>query len=203
MKIQHVRHDVCVCTTAAAERRNQRAYAKRGNRLADVARLGKSLSCSSAAMKFSLVAALVVVLAVAYGTEAGSVVKRDAQTDLEKLTQLINDMSASITSATQDMVEKVKALEVTNTAQTYIEESRAQIQPLVDKVQAEAAKLQEQVKPYIANIEDQIKPLTDNFQAQVQPLTDNFQAQVQPLTDMMEKFFQQVMDQTKALLPPQ
>ncbi|XP_039662832.1 type-4 ice-structuring protein LS-12-like [Perca fluviatilis] len=153
-------------------------------------------------MKFSLVAALVVVLAVAYGTEAGSVVKRDAETDLEKLTQLINDMSASITGATQDMVEKVKALEVTNTAQTYIEDSRAQIQPLVDKVQAEAAKLQEQVKPFIANIEDQIKPLTDNFQAQVRPLTDNFQAQVQPLTDMMEKFFQQVMDQTKALLPP-
>ncbi|KAF1388354.1 hypothetical protein PFLUV_G00089320 [Perca fluviatilis] len=162
----------------------------------------EGLSCSSAAMKFSLVAALVVVLAVAYGTEAGSVVKRDAETDLEKLTQLINDMSASITGATQDMVEKVKALEVTNTAQTYIEDSRAQIQPLVDKVQAEAAKLQEQVKPFIANIEDQIKPLTDNFQAQVRPLTDNFQAQVQPLTDMMEKFFQQVMDQTKALLPP-
>ncbi|XP_032374977.1 type-4 ice-structuring protein LS-12 [Etheostoma spectabile] len=154
-------------------------------------------------MKFSLVAAFLVVLAVAHGTEAGSVVKRDAQTDLEKLTQLINDMSASITSATQDMVEKVKALEVTNTAQTYIDDSRAQIQPLVDKVQAEAAKLQEQVKPYIANIEDHIKPLTDNFQAQVKPLTDNFQAQVQPLTDIMEKFFQQVMDQTKALLPPQ
>ncbi|XP_018555510.1 antifreeze protein type IV [Lates calcarifer] len=154
-------------------------------------------------MKFSLVAALVVVLAVAHGSEAVSLVKRDVQSDVDKITKLINDMSASITSATQDMVEKVKALEVTNTAQTYMEDSRAKIQPLVDKVQAEAAKLQEQVKPFIANIEDQIRPLTENFSTQVKPLTDNFHTQVKPLTDMMEKFFQQVMDQTKALLPPQ
>ncbi|XP_067456813.1 type-4 ice-structuring protein LS-12-like [Thunnus thynnus] len=74
-------------------------------------------------------------------------------------------MSTSITSATQDMVEKV--LEVIKTAQTYMEDSRAQIQPLVERVQAEAAKLQEQVKPFITNTEDQIKPLTDNFNAQV------------------------------------
>merc|ERR1711976_276048 len=152
----------------------------------------KGWSCSSAAMKFSLVAALVVVLAVAHGTQAVSLVKRDAQSDLDQITKLINDMSASITSATQDMVEKVKTMEVANQAQNYMEDSRAKIQPLVDKVQAEAAKLQEQVKPFITNIEDQIRPLTDNFNAQVKPLTD-----------MMEKFFQQVMDQTKALVPPQ
>merc|ERR1712035_251247 len=121
-------------------------------------------SCSSAAMKFSLVAAVVLVLAVAHGTQAGSLVKRDAESDMDKITRLINEMSASITSAT---------------------------------------KLQEQVKPFIANIEDQIRPMTDNFNAQVRPLTDNFHAQVKPLTDMMEKFFQQVMDQTKALVPPQ
>merc|ERR1712189_145732 len=143
-------------------------------------------------MKFSLVAALVVVLAVAHGTESVSLVKRDVQAEVDKITKLINDMSTSITSATQEMVEKVKALEVTNTAQTYMEDSRAQIQPLVEKVQ-----------PFIANIEGQIKPLTDNFNAQVKPLTDNFHAQVKPLTDIMEKFFKQVMDQTKALLPPQ
>ncbi|XP_040900955.1 type-4 ice-structuring protein LS-12-like [Toxotes jaculatrix] len=154
-------------------------------------------------MKVSLVAALIVVLAVAHSSEAVSLVKRDIQSDVDRITKLINDMSASITSATQDMVEKVKALEVTNTAQTYVEDSKAKIQPLVDKVQAEATKLQEQVKPFIANIEDQIKPLTENFNTQVRPLTDNFHAQVKPLTDMMEKFFQQVMDQTKALLPPQ
>ncbi|KAE8289191.1 hypothetical protein D5F01_LYC13071 [Larimichthys crocea] len=161
-------------------------------------------------MKFSLVAALVVVLAVSHGTEAVSLVKRDVQSEVDRIAKILNDMSA----ATQEMVEKVKALEVTNTAQTYLEDSKAKILPLVEKVQAEATKLQEQVKPFIANIEGQIRPLTDNFNAQVKPLADNFQAQVQPLaenlqaqvkplTDMMEKFFQQVMDQTKALLPPQ
>merc|ERR1712035_224911 len=149
-------------------------------------------SCSSAAMKFSLVAALVVVLAVAHGAEAVSLVKRDVQAEVDRITKVINDMSASITAATQEMVEKVKALEVTNTAQTYMETSRAQIQPLVDRVQAEAATLQEQLKPLIANIG-----------AQVGPMTDKLHSQVKPLTDMVEKLFQQVMDETKALLPPQ
>merc|ERR1711980_42718 len=131
-------------------------------------------SCSSAAMKFSLVAALVVMLAVAHGTEAVSLAKRDVQAEVDRITKIINDMSASITTATQEMVEKVKALEVTNTAQTYMETSRAQIQPL-----------------------------TDNLSAQVGPMTDKLHSQVKPLTDMVEKLFQQVMDETKALLPPQ
>lgn len=85
----------------------------------------------------------------------------------------------------------------------YMADSRAQIQPLVEKVQAEATKLQKQVKPFIANIEDQMRPITENFKTQVLPLTDNVHAQVKPLADLMEKFFMQVLDQTKALLPPQ
>ncbi|KAM6995083.1 uncharacterized protein LKV04_007352 [Tautogolabrus adspersus] len=143
-------------------------------------------------MKFSLVAALVVVLAVAHGSEAGSLVKRDVQADVDKITRIINDMSASLTASTQELVDKVKALEVTNTAQSYVDDSKAKLQPLVEKVQAEAAKMQEHMKPVLANIEEQMKPLTDNIQEQVKPLTD-----------MVEKFFQQVMDQTKALMPPQ
>ncbi|KAF3692297.1 Type-4 ice-structuring protein LS-12 [Channa argus] len=110
-----------------------------------------------------------------------SLVKRDVQSEVDRITKIINDMSASITSATQEMVEKVKALEVTNTAQTYMEDSKTQFQPLVERVQAEAAKLQEQIKPFVTDIEDQFKPLSD----------------------MMEQFFQQVVDQTKALLPSQ
>lgn len=39
------------------------------------------------------------------------------QGDVDRITQLINDMSASISAATQDMVEKVKTMEVANTAQ--------------------------------------------------------------------------------------
>ncbi|XP_060905891.1 antifreeze protein type IV [Labrus mixtus] len=165
-------------------------------------------------MKFSLVAALVVVLAVAHGSDAGSLVKRDVQADVDKITGLINDMSASLTATTQELVDQVKALDVTNTAQTYMENSKAKLQPLVEKAQAEAVKMQEQIKPFIANIEEQMKPfianmeeqmkpLTDAFDIQVKPLTDNIQEQVKPLTDMLEKFFQQVIDQTKALMPPQ
>lgn len=73
-----------------------------------------------------------------------------------------------------------------------MEASKAQIQPLVDKVQAEATRMQEQLKPFLANIEDQLKPLGDNVNVHVKPLTD-----------MMASFFQQVVDQTKYLLPPQ
>ncbi|XP_069571132.1 type-4 ice-structuring protein-like [Brachyistius frenatus] len=130
-------------------------------------------------MKFSIVAALVVVLAITNGSEAGSLVKREVQAEVDKITQLFNDMSASITSTTQDMVEKMKTMEMGNTAQTYMANGKAKLQPLMEKLQAEAAKLQEQVQPLIGNIE------------------------VKSLTDMMEKFFQQVMDQTKALMPPQ
>uniref|UniRef100_A0A3B5LCL5 Antifreeze protein type IV n=1 Tax=Xiphophorus couchianus TaxID=32473 RepID=A0A3B5LCL5_9TELE len=148
-------------------------------------------------MKFSLVATILVVLAV---SEARSLVKREVQAEVDRITQILREMSASVTMATQDMVEKMKALEMTNTA-TYMEDSRAKIQPLVEQVQSEAAKLQEQVKPLISNIEEHIRPLTDDFNAQV--LTDNLQNQVKPLTSMMEKFLQQVMEQSKALLPPQ
>lgn len=44
-------------------------------------------------------------------------VNHDVQADVDRITQLIKDMSASISVATQDMVEKVKTMEVTNTAQ--------------------------------------------------------------------------------------
>lgn len=50
------------------------------------------------------------------GTEAMSL-NRDVQTEVDRITKVIKDMSASITTATQDVVERVKALEVTNTAQ--------------------------------------------------------------------------------------
>lgn len=51
------------------------------------------------------------------GSEAVSLVKRDIQSEVDRLTKIFTDMSASITSATQDMVEKMKTLDMTNTAQ--------------------------------------------------------------------------------------
>ncbi|XP_054903187.1 type-4 ice-structuring protein LS-12-like isoform X1 [Poeciliopsis prolifica] len=157
----------------------------------------EGLCFSSAAMKFSLVATILVVLAVAHGSVARSLVKRELQPEVDRITQVLREMSTFVSTATQDMMEKMKAPEMTNTAQTYMEDSRAKIQPLVEQ----AAKLQEQIKPIISNIEEHIRPITDDFNGQV--LTDNLQNQMKPLTDMMEKFLQKVMDQSKALLPPQ
>lgn len=51
------------------------------------------------------------------GTQAGSLVRRDAQSELDKITKLINDMSAGLSNATQEVVEKIKTLEMSNTAQ--------------------------------------------------------------------------------------
>lgn len=49
--------------------------------------------------------------------QAMSVANRDVQAEVDRITKIIKDMSTSITTATQDMVEKVKALEMANTAQ--------------------------------------------------------------------------------------
>ncbi|KAG5843040.1 type-4 ice-structuring protein LS-12-like [Anguilla rostrata] len=137
-------------------------------------------------MKFSLVAALVVVLALAIGSESVSVVKREAP-ELEQLTQYFQDLSATLTRTTQDIMEKLKAHELTGQAQAYIEDGRAQLQPLAEKIQ-------EQLKPLAANIEEQLKPLTDSVQAQIKPLADSVQAQ-------LEELWKKVLEQTKALAP--
>uniref|UniRef100_A0A3Q1HBL5 Antifreeze protein type IV n=1 Tax=Acanthochromis polyacanthus TaxID=80966 RepID=A0A3Q1HBL5_9TELE len=93
-------------------------------------------------MKSSLVAAIIVVLAVAHGYFSPGLV------------QFLQYMGLPLSP------------------RTYMEDSKTKIQPLLEKFQAEATKLQEQVKPFIASIEDQMKPLTENFNAQVRPLTD-------------------------------
>ncbi|KAL6109647.1 antifreeze protein type IV [Pungitius pungitius] len=143
-------------------------------------------------MNFSITAALVLALAAAHGAGAGPLVRRDAQAELDKIAKLIGAVSAGLTDATQEVVEKIKTLEVTNSAQTYMEDGRSQIQPLVDKVQAEATKLQEQVKPFVSDMEEQIRPVMENLQTQVKPLADT-----------MVKILQQLMDRTKALPAPQ
>ncbi|XP_068426717.1 type-4 ice-structuring protein LS-12-like [Clinocottus analis] len=154
-------------------------------------------------MKISIIATLVVVLAVAHGTEAVTLVKRDAEADFNVTQKLVDDIKASLTSGIQDMVEKFKALNMINTTESYTVESRTQIQPLVAKIAVEAEKLQEQMKPYISNIKEQIGPIMENFNTQLKPLTDDFQAQVKPLADRLQQIFQEVADQAKALMPPQ
>ncbi|XP_030639040.1 type-4 ice-structuring protein LS-12-like [Chanos chanos] len=130
-------------------------------------------------MKFSLIAALVVVLAIAHGTESMSVVKREAPAELEKITQYFEGLLETLKSA--------DAPELANKAKAYFEESKAKLQPMVEK-------LQEQLKPLSGNLEEQIKPIADSVQAQLAPYASLVQSQVEDVL----KF---VVDQTKAILP--
>ncbi|XP_076157092.1 type-4 ice-structuring protein-like [Alosa pseudoharengus] len=130
-------------------------------------------------MKFALVAVL-VVLALAHGNEAA-----DANTEIERLTQYFQDLSTKLTSTTQELVEALKTHELTAQAQTYLEDSKAQLEPLAEKIQS-------QIKPLAANMEEQLKPLAESVQAQLRPLADSVQAQ-------MEDIFRKLMEQTKAI----
>uniref|UniRef100_A0AAZ3Q6U3 Type-4 ice-structuring protein LS-12-like n=1 Tax=Oncorhynchus tshawytscha TaxID=74940 RepID=A0AAZ3Q6U3_ONCTS len=121
----------------------------------------------STAMKFSL-AALVVVLALAHGSQAAQC------PEVEKLTQYFQDLSAQLTSTTQELVQKIQS-------ETFLEDGKAQLQ----QIQAKLA-------PLADDMQAQLKPLAENMQAQLKPLVDNVQAQIEDL-------FRKVMDQTKAL----
>merc|ERR1712119_83576 len=104
------------------------------------------------AMKFSLVAALIVVLALAQGSRAAEA------PEVEKMRQFIEDMKNQVLTRTQ----------------TLMSEGQTQLEPL-------AAQIQEQLKPLASSIEEQLKPLAENMQAQLQPLLSDFQAQMQEL----------------------
>ncbi|XP_021427891.2 type-4 ice-structuring protein [Oncorhynchus mykiss] len=118
-------------------------------------------------MKFSL-AALVVVLALAHGSQAAQ------SPEVEKLAQYFQDLSAQLTSTTQELVQKIQS-------ETFVEDGKAQLQ-----------QIQAQLAPLADNMQAQLKPLAENMQAQLKPLVDNFQAQIEDL-------FRKLMDQTKSL----
>lgn len=74
-------------------------------------------------------------------------------------------------------------------SRAYIEESKARLEPMV-------VNIQEQLKPFSGNMEEQFKPLADTMQAQLSSYSNLMQSQVEDL-------FKFVVDQTKAILPPQ
>ncbi|XP_070778364.1 type-4 ice-structuring protein LS-12-like [Enoplosus armatus] len=115
-------------------------------------------------MKFSLIAA-VVVLALAQGSFAQDVA------DLERLGQYFEEMKNKMT---QELTEIIRNQDLTNQAQTFMEDKKTQLEPL-------AAQIQEQLRTAAANMEEQIRPLAANVQAQMQPLMDNFQKQVEAI----------------------
>ncbi|XP_068432256.1 type-4 ice-structuring protein LS-12 [Clinocottus analis] len=126
-------------------------------------------------MKFSLIATI-VLLALAQGSFA-----QDAA-DLERLGQYFEEMK---TKLIQDMTEIIRNQDLANQAQAFVEDKKAQLEPLV-------AQIQEQLKTVATNVEEQIKPLTANVQAQLQPQIDSFQQQ-------MEAILKKLTDKTMAI----
>ncbi|XP_071770830.1 type-4 ice-structuring protein-like [Centroberyx gerrardi] len=127
-------------------------------------------------MKFSLIAALVVVLALAQGSLSAEV------SDLEKIGQYFEDMKSKLT---QELTDNIRVQELANQAQTFLEDKRTQLEPV-------ATQFQDQMRTVAASVEEQLKPLAATVQAQVQPLVDDFQKQMQ---DILQK----LMDQAKAI----
>ncbi|XP_028317203.1 type-4 ice-structuring protein LS-12-like [Gouania willdenowi] len=131
----------------------------------------------SATMKFSLIAA-VVVLALAQGSFA-----QDAPNmDLESITQYFEELK---TKMTKELTTFMENQDLANQAQTFLEDKKTQLEPLVTQFQA-------QIKSAATTVEEQIQPLAANVQTQIQPLIDNFQNQMQ---ELMKK----IKDQTLAI----
>ncbi|XP_018601087.1 type-4 ice-structuring protein-like [Scleropages formosus] len=124
-------------------------------------------------MKFSLIAALVVVLALAQASESRFLTKREAP-ELEQLVKNLQDMSSTFSKIAEDLVEKLKTHELTGQAQTYLEDGKAQLQPLAEKVQ------------------EHLKPLADSMQGHLKPLTDTWQTH-------MDELWKQIVEHTKSL----
>uniref|UniRef100_A0AAY5KYQ7 Antifreeze protein type IV n=1 Tax=Esox lucius TaxID=8010 RepID=A0AAY5KYQ7_ESOLU len=103
------------------------------------------LKCPNSETMKVFLATIVVVLALAHGSQAQS-------TQVEELTKYFQDLSAMVTSTTEQLVQKMQA-------ETFMEDGKAQLQ----------------------QIQAQLNPLADNVQAQLKPLVDNVQAQMEEL----------------------
>merc|ERR1712098_149597 len=85
---------------------------------------GTVVPTTSSAMKFSLVAALVVVLALAQGSRAAEA------PEVEKMRQFIEDMKNQVLTRTQTLMSEGQT-------QPLAENLQAQLQPLLDNFQAQ------------------------------------------------------------------
>ncbi|KAL2084413.1 hypothetical protein ACEWY4_019931 [Coilia grayii] len=131
-------------------------------------------------MKFTLAVAL-VMLVISQGTESASLVKPDFSAEIGKVTKYFEDLGKMLTTTSTELVEKVKAYELTSQAGSLLQTLE---------------KIQQDLTPLAASIEKQLKPLSESVQAQIKPLAHSIEAQVE---DLLKK----VVTQTKALLPPQ
>ncbi|KAM8883199.1 type-4 ice-structuring protein-like [Synchiropus picturatus] len=122
-------------------------------------------------MKFTLIATI-VVLALAHGSLAQELF------DMEKIGQYVEEMK---TKMTKDLTEFTRNNDLATQAQTFLEEKKNEMQPMLDQ-------FQEQLKSAVANMETQ----ATNVQTQIQPIMEQFQLQLEALV-------KQVTDKAKAL----
>merc|ERR1712002_1204084 len=117
----------------------------------------------TSAMKFSLIAAI-VVLALAQGSLSAEV------PDLERIGQYFEEMKNKLT---QELTDTIRVQELAQ-AQTFIQDQKTQLEPV-------ASQFQEQLKSVAATLEEQFKPLAANAQAQFQPMINDFNKQMQDI----------------------
>ena len=116
-------------------------------------------------MKFSLIVA-VVVLALAQGSFAQEAF------NLDNLSQYFEDLRNRMP---QDLGEIINP-DLVNQARTFLEERKAQLEPL-------ATQVQEQLRAASTNVEEQLKPLA----TQLQPMFENLQRQVEAMVQKMRE----------------
>nr|XP_004549213.2 type-4 ice-structuring protein [Maylandia zebra] len=144
-------------------------WAIRSVRVLSKATIWSTFSCStgviqSAVMKFSLIVA-VVVLALAQGSFAQEAL------NLDNLSQYFEDLKNKMP---QDLSEIIRNPDLVNQARTFLEERKAQLEPL-------AIQIQEQLRAASTNVEEQLKPLA----TQLQPMFENLQKQVEAMVQTM------------------
>merc|ERR1712002_443293 len=104
----------------------------------------------TSAMKFSLIAAI-VVLALAQGSLSAEV------PDLERIGQYFEEMKNKLT---QELTDTIRVQELAQQAQTFIQDQKKSV----------AATLEEQFKPLAANAQAQFQPMINDFNKQMQDI---------------------------------
>uniref|UniRef100_UPI0025A0F9BC hypothetical protein n=1 Tax=Klebsiella pneumoniae TaxID=573 RepID=UPI0025A0F9BC len=118
----------------------------------------------SAAMKFSLIAAI-VLLALAQGSFA------QHATELENFSQYFEELKNKMT---QELTALINNPELASQAQTFLAEKKSQLEGI-------ASQVHDQLRNTASNMEEQVKPLAANVQAQMQPLFENLQKQIEAI----------------------
>ncbi|XP_042362595.1 type-4 ice-structuring protein LS-12-like [Plectropomus leopardus] len=119
-------------------------------------------------MKFSLIA-VIVVLALAQGSFAQD------SFDIDRLTQYFEEMKNKVVKEVTDLMNNQ---DLANQAQTFMDDRRTQLEPLV-------AQIQEHLKSAASTVEEQIQPLAANVQAQIQPQVETFQKQMEAIVKQL------------------